>query len=179
MSFDKVVRRLVTITTAGLGLLLVSTLVAALAPSLRWWSGTDAETQAVYSPGDRLELPSELRLESDRSVLIFARSSCGGCQRAKGFLGFLVATVQASNSSDILIFSQGQDRDREAAYARAVGLPAESAREVPAGLRTRVVPTLLVVDRTGLVLLVREGLPEAPYEQAALLEAVTDLVIHD
>ena len=179
MSIDKVVRRLVTVTTAGVGLVLVSTLVTALTPSLRWPFGAEQEYQRIYRQGDRTELPSMLGLDFDNAVLIFARSSCGGCQRAKGFLRSLVAAVQARSTSNILILSQGKDREREAEYAHAIGLPAESLLGMPAGFRVRVVPTLLVVDRTGTVLLVREGMPEGPHEQAALLETVTELVTHD
>jgi thioredoxin-related protein len=53
--------------------------------------------------------------------------------------------------------SNGKEPNEELGYARALGLSETSVKVVPAGLRVRSTPTLVLVDRQGQVLAAWEG----------------------
>lgn len=117
--------------------------------------------------GEPSGLPASLTGDADHTVLIFVSETCAACQRSRPFHRTLLTAANARVAVKILLTTPGGDTGAlsETLGAATTTISAFDSR----GTRLRVVPTLLIVDRAGTVLEMKEGvLPDA--EQHALLE---------
>lgn len=155
---DVLVRRIAT----GVGVACVAalSLTAAMAavPALKGRVGWSTPPPLSYVVGSAVDLNASLYDATPRTVFIFARSSCGACQRSKPQMAALVRELAAHNDTCVVLVTPPNAVEDTEFFAREIGLDSSRiARVAPASLRVRVVPTVVVVDRHGTVLLGKEG----------------------
>jgi hypothetical protein len=86
-----------------------------------------------------------------------------------------VAELHGSPSVGVSVISGESRRDDEVAYVREIGLTEAGLVSMSlGGLRLKVVPTLVVVDRSGTVRFASEGVPSAS-TQGELLSTIRGL----
>ena len=168
---DKALRRFVSATTVVFGLVFLGTVATLFVPPVRGWV-TAPERKPAYVVGDKVDLPDSYYSKADRTLVIFARSSCAGCQRAKPLLKKAAGAGKNTDRSRVLL-TAGSDLAAEARYAGEVGLEPWEFQRAPDGLRVDSVPTLLIVDREGTILLSREGIVWSPEVEKAVLREVS------
>jgi len=124
----------------------------------------------AYEVGSTIDTPRDWHANSPFTLVLFAQSSCGACQRAQPFLRHVVEAL--GESAPVVLVSPGADRSAEARFGESLGLSATAVQMAPAGLRARVTPTLVLVDRDGTILHVWEGVP--PAQQQAILQTLEE-----
>ena len=97
------------------------------------------------------------------TLVLFAQSSCGACQKAEPFFKDLFADLKGKAS--VVLTSHGPERADELAYGHALGLDDEAIKETPKGLRVKATPTLVLVDRDGKILDTWEGVGPASQQK--------------
>jgi hypothetical protein len=132
---------------------LVLSIVAILGVAITGWLALRSGSAAppAYRAGDIVDLPSRYFEGHAASVVIVVKTGCPACERSSAFHTAL----------------------REAAASAGLGVSTVVADEVaPSTLgRIHVAPSVLLLDRNGRVLEMKEGaLPEN--EQRALIERV-------
>jgi hypothetical protein len=172
MRHDETVRRWATALAAGCVLLVGGTLLALALPGVRSWFFSTASGAPAYIEGALVDVPASLYEHSQRTLIIFARSSCGSCQRAKPFLVRLVSEVQDDRGWAVRMLTTGQDELADLEYAREIGLERSAVTRAPPGLRLSSVPTVVLVDGTGVILFSQEGRPESPLGEEDVTRAV-------
>lgn len=174
-SSDRAVRRGALAIALTLTLIVITTATAIVFPSGREWVRQRLHwAPPSFAVGAASGLPPALFQDSEFTVLIFATTSCAACQRALPFHQALARAVNDDSRwrARLLMTSPGDDI---AAYATTMALPTDRVtRFDAAGTMLRHVPTVLIVDRLGVVRATTEGvLAEA--EQRALLETIKSL----
>jgi len=126
----------------------------------------------AYAVGDLIDVPSGWYARTPKTLVVFARASCGACETAQPFLKTLVASV-AERGGSVAFAGHRETPADDAVFARSLGLPDKAFAIFPAGLRVRVTPTLVVVNREGTVLHAWEGVgpPEKQHVIAAAVDA--------
>ncbi len=167
---NKLIGGLTTWTNVILLVALAVTIGLVVYPTL---TGAGAEAPApppppAYEVGSVIDTPGDWHSGAPFTLVLFAQASCGACQRAQPFLAQLVSEI--GERTPVVIVSPGPDQDQEAEFAATLGLAPSAVRQAPAGIRARVTPTLVLVNRDGTVLQVWEGVP--PAKHGAILEAV-------
>jgi peroxiredoxin len=152
---DRLVAKGASITNAGLVLILLVTGMMVAWPRVTNALGMRHAPEPAYKTGQTIDTPTEWYAGADHTLVVFARASCGACQTAQPFLKQLVADLGAKNA--VVLGSTGKEPVEELGYGRALGLEETSVKVVPAGLRVRATPTLVLVDRQGQVLAAWEG----------------------
>ena len=127
----------------------------------------------AYAAGDHVDVPAAWYTRHPRTLVVFARAACGACQNAQPFLKTMAASVMAGGGG-VTIAGHRESPADDASFARSLGVPEEAIVVFPAGLRVRVTPTLLLVNRDGTVLHAWEGVgPDAKQQSiAAAIAAV-------
>jgi len=157
---DKLVRRLATGATIVCVALVAVTVLALASPSVRTRLGFRSGRPASYLTGQQVDLPAPVWETSPVTLLIFARSTCSACQRAQSAFTTLVARLAAMPEARVLVVANSRGAHDEAGYARNLGLDDGHLVTVDyGGLRLGVVPTLILVDRRGVVRFASEGVP--------------------
>jgi len=124
---------------------------------------------AAYSAGDRVDVPADWYRSSPRTLVLFARASCGACEKAQPFLKDLATRV--SGKSAFVVAGGVETKEEDAAFARSLGAAESSIKTTPSGARVRATPTLVLVDDRGIILEAWEGVgPEQ--KQAAIVKAI-------
>jgi len=166
---EAALNRLLTLVMAGCAALVLGTLLLLAAGGTR--SGAEAQASG-YVVGTTIDLPAELVSGADRTILVFARSSCAACRRSTPALQSLVAAASASPATQVLLVTSArEDRDADRALAAEIGLTGAQVHRAPFDrLRLKVVPSIIVVDRAGVVLDAHVGAPD-PEATARLLRA--------
>ena len=172
---DRAVGRVALAAAISLLLVVAATIVAVVSPSAREWTRERLRWAPGYQIGAPSGLPAAWLNTADRTVLIFASTSCEACRRSLPVYRTLVDAVRARSELRlrIMLTSPGDD---EAAYAASIGAPAADVTRIDArGTRLRRVPTILIVDRQGLVVEKKEGVLSEG-EQHALMETLKKLL---
>jgi hypothetical protein len=135
-------------------------------PGLRRILGLE-QAASGYRAGERVDLPSDAYADASQTLILFVRSSCVGCQEAKPLFVDMVRWA-FSNRISVKAVVPSSNRESHVNYARGLGLTDDSVLPDPIrGFRVRVVPTVLLVDRTGLILQASEGGGEALHQLLA------------
>lgn len=164
------VNKLATWTNVVLVVLFLVTVGLVLYPTMAGAVATPAPPPApAYEVGSTIDTPAEWHQGSAFTLVLFAQSACGACQRARPFLSDVVA--EFGRDVPVVLVSPGSDLGAEGRFAESIGLPAAAVRRAPSAVRARVTPTLVLVDHTGKVIHVWEGVP--PDRQADILQAVS------
>ncbi len=161
------VNKLTTWTNVVLLAVLALTIGLVLYPSIAGAVATPPPP-AAYEVGGTIDTPADWHNGSAFTLILFAQASCGACQRAQPFLKQVVE--ECNDRAPIVLVSPGVDRAAEVRFGESLGLSDGMIQRAPAGIRARVTPTLVLVDRTGTVLHVWEGVP--PERQQAILQSV-------
>jgi hypothetical protein len=123
----------------------------------------------AYAVGDAIDTPAAWHAGTPRTLILFARASCGACEKAQPFLTSLVAELQPR--TNVVLVGGPETFSEDAAFGKAIGIADTSMHPAPAGLRVRVTPTLVLVDASGKILAAWEGVgPEE--KQAAIAGAI-------
>lgn len=152
---DRLVGKTASITNAGLVLILLVTAMMVAWPRVTSALGMRRAPAPAYRAGQTIDTPADWYSSSEYTLVVFARASCGACQTAKPFLKQLVADL--GSRSAVVLGTTGKEPKEELGYGQSLGLADASVKVVPAGLRVRATPTLVLVDREGKVLASWEG----------------------
>lgn len=171
MVLDKGVGRVASIVTTCLALALLGTLIVLFVPSARAW--IVPPPGPAYATGELVDVPPSLYEDSDRTLIVFARSSCRGCQRAKPLLKMAVASFGGQLGWSRVLVATGSNFEADQAYGQEIGLSLSEIVPAPIELRLGSVPTLLVVDRDGRIMMSREGIIWSPEEEREVLRELT------
>jgi thiol-disulfide isomerase/thioredoxin len=117
----------------------------------------------AYRVGQTIDTPREWAQATPVTLVLFAQSSCGACQKAEPFFKDLFADLKGKAA--VVLTSHGPQRADELAYGRALGLDDEAIKETPKGLRVKATPTLVLVDRNGRILDTWEGVGPASQQK--------------
>src|SRR5262249_28025702 len=116
-------------------------------------------------------LPERLYRSSPLTLFVFVRSSCAACQSAKPIFASIAPRLRQA-SADVVIVTSGAHADDEGTYARDVGVDAAHLVRLDiTTLKVKLVPTAVLVDRSGRVLFTVEGVPSASDQQQLLRAA--------
>lgn len=156
-------------------LILAATFTASVSPSTSNWVREQMHwTPQGYRVGAPSDLPAGLYSGANNALIVFATTNCDACRRAQGFHQTLLKGVEGNPSvrAQILLTSPSDDAP---AYAAMLGIRPDQVATIEAhGTRVRRVPTILIVDRAGVVREIKEGVLPAN-EQHALLEKIRTL----
>jgi thioredoxin-related protein len=167
---EKLVKELSLAASVTLTVALVASALVVLWPRVTHALGIKPKRPAAaYRAGDRVDVPADWYRSSPRTLVLFARASCGACEKARPFLKDL--TERLSGKSAIVVAGGVETKDEDAAFARSLGVTDSSIKTTPSGLRVRVTPTLVLVDDRGTILESWEGIGP-PDKQKAIVEAI-------
>jgi len=124
---------------------------------------------AAYRTGQTVDVPASWYEASPYTLLVFARASCGACQQAQPFFKQLTSGLKGRAS--VLMVGSDLDRENDAAYGRAIGLKDASIQVAPDGLKVRVTPTVVLINKRGEILGAWEGVGPAD-QQDAIAKAI-------
>jgi hypothetical protein len=127
----------------------------------------------AYIAGQGIDVPSSWYSTSPRTLVLFARDSCGACRKAQPFLKTLVAGL-GNKASMVMAHPAGTDVE-DAAFAKSLGLADTNIHVVTANLRVRVTPTLVLVNQQGEILAAWEGAGQAD-KQAEIVKTIDSLL---
>jgi len=167
---DRLVGRTASWVNATLAVALGATLVIVGWPRVQHALGMTAKAPApAYRTGDAIDVPVEWYQSSPFTLVLFARASCGACQQAQPYLQHLVAGVREHGA--VVLASPGLEKEADLKFGRQLGLADGQSRIVPAGLRVKATPTLVVVNRRGEILGAWEGVGP-PEKQAVIRKSI-------
>jgi thioredoxin-related protein len=157
---DVRLRRLTQAVILSCLALVLATAAVVASPRLRLALGLD-DSRDAYRVGDRIDTQPETYQESAYTLIVFARASCGACQKARPVLSDVIRQADDSEELRVSLIMPAESRADGLEYVRQLGL--SESRLFPAALRrlkVRVVPTAVFVDHTGMILGVSEGADE-------------------
>jgi hypothetical protein len=164
---DRLLGRTAGFANATLAVALGVTLAVIVWPRVEASLGITPDAEpAAYAVGQTIDVPADWYQAKPYTLVLFARATCGACQQAQPFLQQLVADVRTKG--DVIVGSPGLEPDADRAYARQLGLDDAHVRAVPAGLRVRATPTLVLVNQRGRILGAWEGV--GPAEQQIAIQ---------
>jgi len=174
---DRWVGRVALLVTFALVVLALGLVTTLASPRLRGWLGSSPRHLTSYAVGQQIDVPASVYHGVPFTVILFARSTCPACQRAKPFLGHLVRTLSSTGRVQVVLIASAGLSDAEIAFGRELGIDqtkilAPNARP----LRFRRVPAIVAVDSDGRVVYSYEGSPIAGSEslvQTAILAATS------
>lgn len=109
-----------------------------------------------YGVGDHVDVPAHM-LGSTRTALVFGRASCAGCQRATPQL--LRLNTEIGSRPDVRIWLLTDERNTK--WAAASGFPESAVIQTDlTEYRLGGIPTVLVLDGSGIVLKIIEAVSE-------------------
>jgi hypothetical protein len=171
----RAIRRAAVAATFSLLLLIIITAIVIASPGAREFVREHMHwTTTGFEEGSSSQLPAEFYSSAGHTVLIFATTNCAACQRALPFHQQLLHSVANAleTRARVVLTSPGDD---PAAYAATLNVPATQVMTWDARHTTlRRVPTILIVDRNGVVVYAREGVLNDD-QQRELIGKVTSL----
>ena len=173
MKHDRLIHKLSVTASLVLAVILCTTVGVVFWPRVASALGIrPAPPAGAYVAGDRVDVPALWYSRAPRTLIVFARASCGACQTAQPFLRALAGTV-TSHGGAVMIAGHRETPKDDADFAATLGLGPDAFATFPAGLRVRRTPTLVLVDRAGVILAAWEGVGPADQQReiAAAVEA--------
>ncbi len=156
---DRIGRAALWLSVASVALILLT--VGALAmPAARARLGLAPARTAAYAVGGRIDVPPSVYTATPYTVILFARSTCAFCERAKPLFAQLATALADDPAVRMVMVSAASGGAGDRDYARAIGL--DEGRLVvvdPGSLKLKTVPTIVLVDREGRVQFSHEGVP--------------------
>lgn len=158
-SADRRVARVALTAAAVAVLVLGGTIAAGFAlPRLRPAPVPDG---LAYLVGTELDAPVAAAIGPGPHLVLFAQATCATCDASRPVLGQLIKDASAAGLATAMVTTLDTPQTNEE-FASSIGLGAERVALLNfEGLRIKRVPTLLVVDRAGVVIRSHEGLVTA------------------
>ena len=158
--------------SVGLALMLVGTLgyigwprvAAALGVSSK-----PAPRPPAYTVGDTVDVPAAWYSTADTTLVLFARASCGACEKAHPFLTKIVGIMNSRGAA--FMAHPAVTKVEDAQFAKSLGVKDANVVVGADTLKVQATPTILIVDRRGKILGAWEGVG-TPDRQAAVLELI-------
>lgn len=167
---DRLIHRVSTAASFVLAVALGASLASVTWPRVASALGIEPRTSGpAYNTGERIDVPADWYRGTAHTLVVFARASCGACEKAQPFLKELVASLEGRSA--VVLAGGAETRDEDARFARSLGVADRSIQIAPTGLRVRATPTLVLTDRQGTILEAWEGVGP-PEQQAAIAKAV-------
>lgn len=164
---DHLLGRAAVILTTVLSIVFVATLTM-----ITWPRAAPTEV-SPYRPGATIDTPVEWHESSAYTLVLFARSSCEACQTAAPFFRELVRTVAEKHA--VVFVTSRAEHEIDTAFASGLGLDSAAVKQAVPGLRVRVTPTLVLVNRQGTIIEAWEGVgPDS--NQAAIRNAILRVI---
>ncbi len=136
---------------------LAATVLALAVPGLSDQLRGDRQPVA-YTVGDRLDLDPATFTSSARTLFLFSQFSCGACQASKPTMAAMVADLAERPDTQVFLVVPDAVPEEERLFATELGLaPSRILRTDLRRLRLRQVPTVVMADDSGKILLAREG----------------------
>ena len=149
----------VALMLAATCLVLVAATVLAFALPAVWERFTREGSPIAYAEGDFIDLEPATFRGAASTIFFFSRFSCGACQASKPVMAGIVADLGTRTGVRIVLVTGDALPDEERLFALELGIdPSHIHRTDLPRLRLRLVPTLVLADSTGKILMVREGL---------------------
>lgn len=164
--YDRVLGKAAVVAFTLLLVCAAVTTAAFFSPTVRSSLFPGFKPESGYLAGDVVDVPVKSHLQSRRTVILFARSSCSACQSSRDGIRQIVLAARA-RGADAMMFTPESGSEAEFAYAESAGFGRSSVRGTTHKLRVRLVPTILLVDDTGRILFAKEGKPSTE-DQAKL-----------
>ena len=169
MSSERLFGRFAVVLVLACVTVVAATVLAARSPAVRTYFGL--RPPPAYAVGASIDLPDRLYRSSPHTLFIFVRSSCAACQAAKPVLAALAPRLRQT-PTDIVMIISGAHAGDEAVYAHDLGVDAAHLVALDlSGLRVKLLPTVVLVNRSGQVLYSVEGVPTAVDQQRFLQAA--------
>ena len=167
---DRLINRAAIAASIVLLAIFGGTLGTLMWPRISGAVGIQPKPQLAYESGMAIDTPAEWYQGAPYTLLLFARASCAACQSAEPFFKRLIHDI-GSTVRVVLVTSAGE-ADEDARYARQLGLATQSIRTAVPGLKVRVTPTLVLVDRQGTIMDTWEGVGP-PEKQSQISVSLT------
>jgi hypothetical protein len=142
------------------------------------WMVNGARLSSSEQIGNRIRLGRQLHLQAidfssaARTLLIFSSSSCQYCVDSLGFYrSLLTETSSMPDATPIVMLSAEPIETFRLFVKRNRMNPSQIVSMNPSELNVRIVPTILIVDRSGRVTRVWVG-QESKATQSAILSAI-------
>jgi thiol-disulfide isomerase/thioredoxin len=169
---DGVLKHLSLAASVVLVLTLVSTAGVVFWPRVAHALGIKPKpTVMPYLPGGQIDTPPEWSASSEYTLVVFARASCGACEKAQPYFQQLVEFL--GHRAAVVVAGGSNTRDEDAAFARSIGVAESFFKTTPAGLRVRATPTLVLVNRRREILAAWEGVGP-PEKQTAIARMIDE-----
>ncbi len=170
---DRWLRRGALALTLAIASSLTATVVVVAWPRVSRAMGvTPPPPEPAYRAGQPVDVPTDWIDDRDVTVVLFAQSGCGACQKAGPFFVELIKTLR--DRAGFVLATHGRAED-ERFYAKSLGVDDGSIYATPDAARVKLTPTLLVVKRDGRILHAWEGVgPED--QQKTIRDAILSAI---
>jgi hypothetical protein len=172
MQLDRIAGRAAAIAAICCGLTLGLTTVAIAIPSVRNHLGLAAVAEPTYAVGQRVDLPAAAYASAPYTLILFARSSCSACQKSADVLRELFLRANRSGLALTIVDGTSSRVDDVGFVSDIGGSDAKLVSLDLTRLRLKRVPTLLLVDKTGRVIVTHEGLVQ-PKDELQFVQGMT------
>jgi thioredoxin-related protein len=155
---DALVGRIAVVVTLLTGLVVTATALALAFPVLG--ERFRARPAAVaYFSGDVIDVDPSTYSSASRTVFFFSRYSCGGCQASKNVMASIARDIKQRAGAHVVLVTARTFPVEERSFALELGIdPASVYQTDLQKLRVRLVPTMVLTDTSGKILMAREGL---------------------
>jgi thiol-disulfide isomerase/thioredoxin len=109
----------------------------------------------AYLASELIDVPAYWYNDAPKTLVLFARASCGACDKARPFLASLVSGL-GGRAKAVMAHPAGAEAD-DLAFAQSLGIPENQIRKVTANLRVKATPTIVLVNQQGTILAAWEG----------------------
>jgi hypothetical protein len=139
---------------AAMNVLISAACVSMIAMSVRTWSAParSAEPSRPFTKGERIEGLQIDTSDAPRTAIVFLHSSCRYCAASMGFYKTLVTSEAHRRGKFQFVVAGMEDEATLTKFVNDFQLTPDKIVSVPRiDPRVRATPTLLVVDRRGVV----------------------------
>lgn len=131
-----------------------------------------------YTVGERIDIPATQYAAGDATIVLFARDGCAACEQMAPVLADLYRYVQQEPRLRMIAVYPPDSRAPagKTSLMSVIGLPPADTFEHPGkGLRVTSVPSVLIVERTGTIKFVQQGIPQSDPTGKSVLGDVIEL----
>ena len=155
---DAFVGRVALMVAATCLVLVAATMLACPLPVV-WERLRGVSPSIAYAEGDLIDLEPATYRGAARTVFFFSRFSCGACQASKPVMAGIVADLGKQPGVQIVLVTGDALPDEERLFALELGIDSSHVHQADLRrLRLRQVPTMVLADSSGKILMAREGL---------------------
>ena len=170
---DRLVRRASVVASIALALMLGATVMYIGWPRVASALGVRTApppAPPAYVAGEPIDVPAAWYAGAPHTLIVFARASCAACEKAQPFLTQIVARMNGRGGGAVMAHPPGAPKD-DRQFGRSLGVADDHIVQTTPGLRVRATPTIVLVNRQGVIVDAWEGAGTAD-RQAAILKSI-------